>query len=64
MLTCFAFNLFLLSVISCPALLKIRSDGTDVPGIERYFLQAWICVGISDSSFSTILRDLLFFLDC
>ena len=36
MSTCFAFKLFLLSEISCPALIKIHSGGTDVSGIERY----------------------------
>ena len=41
MFTCFDFNLFLPSEISCPALLKICSDGTDDPKLER-FLQVWI----------------------
>ena len=40
MLTCLDFNLFLLSEISCPALLKICSDGTDDEWQE--LLQAWI----------------------
>ena len=36
MCTCFAFKLFLLFEISCPALIKNHSGGTDVPGIEIF----------------------------
>ena len=42
MFTCFTFKVFLLSETSCPALTNIHSSGIDVPGIARYFLQAWI----------------------
>ena len=37
MFTCFDFNLFLLSKISCPALLKICPNGIDDPWMERFF---------------------------